>query len=384
MDWDLLFLGRDVDQSYTQFVDVLSAAFEVFVPRKKAHANKGRPPWSRAVSSDLIRRKKVAWRNYKDARGRCGRNSHVAQLCWFTFRDISMQYKLAVQSAVSDYEVSLVNSPNLKRFHGYLRCKKVSRPSVGPLLLDDRWITSPGDMADCLAEFFSSVFVTSVPVDPQPHQESDVLFRWCDVTVEDVRKILVSLKQTANAGPDGLPSVVLNRSSGALCYPLCGLFRKSIAAGKIPMSWRCANVLPLFKGGTHSVTSNYRPISNTSVVSKVLERLVVKQLYEFLESCDVLSPAQFGFRPGRSVADQLLLTYDYVTRCWDAGEEVDVVFFDYRKAFDVVHHQLLLTKLELIGVCQPLLGWIGDFLANRSMNVVVQLRAEISFQAYPG
>ena len=139
----------------------------------------------------------------------------------------------------------------------------------------------------------------------------------------------------------------------------------------VPSIWKFANVMPLFKGGTHSSPSNYRPISLTSVCSKTLERLITSQLYTYLDSKNLLSATQFGFCSGLSVSDQLLLTYDYVSFHLDQGSDVDVLLFDYSKAFDVVNHQVLLSKLFLIGIRNPLLGWIGDFLTGRKMQVVV-------------
>ena len=95
------------------------------------------------------------------------------------------------------------------------------------------------------------------------------------------------------------------------------------------------------------------------------------QLTLHLEENDLLSQYQFGFRSGRSVSNQLLYTYDYVTRAYDGGLSVDVIFFDFRKAFDVVNHTLLLRKLSCIGVGGYLLGWLRDYLQNRQMKVVV-------------
>ena len=139
----------------------------------------------------------------------------------------------------------------------------------------------------------------------------------------------------------------------------------------VPSCWRDANVMPLFKGGVHSEPLNYRPISLTSVCCKTFERIVVSQLTVYLEENNLLSPYQFGFRSGRSVSDQLLYTYDYITQAYDGGLSVDVIFFDFRKAFDVVNHRLLLRKLSCIGVEGYLLGWLKDYLVNRKMKVVV-------------
>ncbi|KAK3857056.1 hypothetical protein Pcinc_036668 [Petrolisthes cinctipes] len=114
-----------------------------------------------------------------------------------------------------------------------------------------------------------------------------------------------------------------------------------------------------------------RPISLTSVCCKTWERIIAKNLYEFLESNQILSADQFGFRQGRTVDDQLLLVYDDVTSWLDSGCVVDVVLFDFSKAFDVVCHTILIDKLRHIGVGGRLLDWISDFLTDRTMRVSV-------------
>ena len=76
----------------------------------------------------------------------------------------------------------------------------------------------------------------------------------------------------------------------------------------------------------------------------------------------MLSPDQFGFRSGMSVEDQLIIVYNDVTWWLDSGYVVDVVLFDFSKAFDVVSHRVLMNKLNLLGVSGRLLEWIGDFL----------------------
>ena len=115
----------------------------------------------------------------------------------------------------------------------------------------------------------------------------------------------------------------------------------------------------------------YRPISLTSVCCKTLERFVVEALYEFLSTNGILSDEQYGFRQGRTVDDQLLLAYNDVTSWLDSGFAVDVVLFDFAKAFDVVSHTILVDKLRLLGVTGPLLSWISDFLIGRIMQVSV-------------
>ena len=86
---------------------------------------------------------------------------------------------------------------------------------------------------------------------------------------------------------------------------------------------------------------------------------------------NLLSDRQYGFRAGVSVSDQLLLTYNYVISAYDQGCAVDMIYFDYKKAFDKINHRILLDKLYEIGIRKPLLGWLESFLTGRTMQVVV-------------
>ena len=97
-----------------------------------------------------------------------------------------------------------------------------------------------------------------------------------------------------------------------------------------------------------------------------MEKVVVKCLREYLEANSILSRNQFGFRPGRSTMEQLLLVYDNV------AEVIDVILFDYSKAFDVVCPEILLKKLQSIGIVGKLLDWIGSSLVGRTMRVCVK------------
>ena len=110
---------------------------------------------------------------------------------------------------------------------------------------------------------------------------------------------------------------------------------------------------------------NYRPISLTSVCLKTLERIVVSTINDYINHSQLLSDCRYGFRSGRSVQDQLILTYDFIIEQYDKGLVIDMILFDFKKTFDLVPHSVLLDKLRLLGFRQPLLSWIGDFLIGR-------------------
>ena len=132
------------------------------------------------------------------------------------------------------------------------------------------------------------------------------------------------------------------------------------------------SVVPIFKKGTRYDPLNYRPVSLTSVCCKVLERIITRHLTTYLETNCLLTSEQFGFRSGRSTMDQLLLVYSEVSKWTDEGQVVDVVLFDYSKAFDVVCHELIIAKLRCLGIQGNVLHWIQSFLSGRLMKVCVK------------
>ena len=208
---------------------------------------------------------------------------------------------------------------------------------------------------------------------PFPHQRGSQssTIESVPVSVALVRKTLMSLDVNSSMGPDGVHPCLL-KSCPSLAEPIYRIFVRSLENGKIPLCWKFSEIVPLFKKGFRSNRLNYRPISLTSVCCKSVERSISHSLMEFLES-NLLSHDQFGFRSGRSVEDQLLLVYEDVT-CWlDSGSIVDVILFDFSKAFDVVPHGILVKKLSALGVAGRLIEWIRDFLVERQMCVRVSV-----------
>ena len=373
IDWDVKFSGLCIEDAYTRFISILNDTFSKFIPFKQPVKPK-KPPWSRSISKSLKHRKSQAWLKYKNARAKFGRSSPVTLRLWHNFRCLSIEFGNNVQQCVSNYELMLVSDKfNTKRFHAYLRKKKILRPSIGPLSCDDGWVVEPTDMANHFVTAFSTVFTSTDLTDPFPLQHciNKFSFNADNFNITNIRNVLSKLQDSNSTGPDGIPSVFLKRCALSISYPLSLLFQKSLKSMNVPSYWKSAHVMPLFKSGVHSDPLNYRPISLTSVCCKTFERIVVSKLTAYLEDNRLLSPHQFGFRSGRSVSDQLLYTYDYVTQSFDSGLGVDIIFFDFCKAFDVVNHALLLTMLSNIGVDGWVLGWLRDYLSDRKFKVVV-------------
>ena len=167
------------------------------------------------------------------------------------------------------------------------------------------------------------------------------------------------------SGPDDVPGQLLRVGAPWLANPLVRLFSLSLNQGYLPDDWTSANVTPVFKKGNKHLVINYRPVSFTCTVVKLLERLVHNQLSAFLESNNKLTPFQHGFRKKHSCQTQLLESVHQWARCLDRARSSHVVFTDLSKAFDTC------LKLEHIGIRAKLLTWIGSFLLNRRQRVLI-------------
>ena len=152
---------------------------------------------------------------------------------------------------------------------------------------------------------------------------------------------------------------------------LTSIFNQSLSTGVIPEDWRQANIFALHKKGSKELPENYRPISLTSICSKMLERIVFSNVSHFLESHNILTPRQHGFRRGYSCESQLILAIDDWAQAIDQGLQTDIAIFDFSKAFDSVPHHRLLLKIESYGIKGATLQWIRAFLTNRRQRVVL-------------
>jgi len=163
-----------------------------------------------------------------------------------------------------------------------------------------------------------------------------------------------------------------------MCVPLTMIYQLSIESGECPSDWKVANVTPIHKKGDRTDPSNYRPVSLTSQVCKILESLVRKGIIEHMNENYLMSEAQHGFREGRSCLTNLLETLEAWTQIIEDGDGIDIAYLDFRKAFDLVSHKHLIYKMSKYGINGNILRWVESFLSNRSQRVLIRGTASTS------
>ena len=145
-----------------------------------------------------------------------------------------------------------------------------------------------------------------------------------------------------------------------------------------------ANVVPIFKSGRRDLPQNYRPISLTSVTSKMFEHIVVSEMWQHINNFDLLSNNQHGFRKRLSTTTQLLDVIHHAARALSEHKIYHIVSFDFAKAFDKVPHHLLLYKLNVYRFHESVIKWIEGWLLERASVVMVNGMSSRSFKMASG
>ena len=217
--------------------------------------------------------------------------------------------------------------------------------------------TSSGNSLDFDTNKISGFVDSKVPTNTQ--------FTIPFITPEQVLLHINTLEVSKSTGLDGIGPRIIKLAAKSLSPSIAMLINKSIATGQFPSQMKLAKVLPIYKGGEKSDPSNYRPISILSTVSKIFEKHVNKHLMAYLNKYKLLHDNQSGFRPKHSCQTALVKLINDWMKCIDKGDLVGALFIDFRKAFDLVDHSILLNKLALYKLNPSAIQWFKSYLCSR-------------------
>ena len=215
--------------------------------------------------------------------------------------------------------------------------------------------------------------ITNTSVLPAFNYLSEKRFDHVIIENDEITSLIRKLNTDKAAGPDGISGQMLLLCDESVILPLQIIFRNILSTSIYPDIWKIANVTPIFKKGDKQIIKNYRPIPLLPVCSKILERFIFNNLYNYLDENNLITKNQSGFRPGDSTTNQLLYLVDEIHQAFDNNEsfEVRAVFLDISKAFDKVWHDGIIFKLEQNGISGSLLKLFNNYLRNRKQRVVL-------------
>ena len=209
---------------------------------------------------------------------------------------------------------------------------------------------------------------------------ADVKFTIPLMKLSDLKSCINSLDASKAIGLDGISPRIIKLSSEIISPTLLDIINASFITGNFPDSLKSARINPIHKGGAKCDPANYRPISILPVISKIIEKHVTKHLFGYLNKYQLLHKSQSGFRKHHSCNTALIKLVDNWLKSIDNGETVGAIFFDLRKAFDVVDHNLLLKKLSMYKFDTISLHWIRSYLTGRRQ-CILENKIKSSFQS---
>ena len=330
----------------------------------KIRKSRASPPWLTREAKRKCEAKRRHFKKYLKTRTTQDFNQ---------YKSSEKKCKKAILKAKKGYERRIASADDRNLFASYVKSKCKSKDSVGPLKAGNSLTNDPKEMCEILNNFFASVFTidNSQPRNDYPDKSKGCSLLDVYISREKVLETIGNLRPSTSKDFNGITNRFIKDFRYELAGPLTKLFQWSINTGNVPNDWKLANVVPIFKKGQKSDPSNYRPVSLTSIVCKIFERVLQKSIMSHLEVNKLLNESQHGFRSKKSCATNLLEFLEYATSRIDEGEPVDIVYYDFAKAFDKVSTHKLLLKLKAYGIRGKVYRWIESWLANRKQRTTL-------------
>ena len=357
----------DINSWWSQWKDVFFAVVDDVIPQVRWKRKKMKF-WLSPSTIKLIRCKCLCYRKMKSDTA-----SYSAK-----YKNLRNQVRSATRNDYLNHLDSITKNLycSQKPFWNWIHKIKSCRHPIPSIIHNSELISSDYIKASLFNDYFVSVFTKEdssnlqnlchhLPSHPKFHLDN------FSVSYSDVVKELSNLNVHKACGPDQICPRLLKEGAEQLSPSLVKIFNKSLDEGVLPLVWVSANITPVYKKGDKHLFVNYRPISLTCILCKVLEKLIHRKLYNLLESHNVLSDVQFGFRSKRSTVSLLLLAVHDWAKSLNDHLSTHCVFIDFAKAFDSVPHARLLAKLQAFGVQGSILQWFCSFLTTCQQRVVI-------------
>lgn len=375
INWDVVFKDCDLQQKVKLLNDKIEEVCSQTIPPKPQRSKKlSIIPRDRRI---MMRKRGKLRNQMKQARSTSRERSIFLKIHKIE-KALHDSYTCSRQSE----ETKAINviKENPKHFYAFAKKYSTTKVDIGPFMDESKNIVSSNfGMAEMLRNQYNKAF--STPDLDKVVENPGSFFRTLDYSKPtltdfnfspgDIIKAIDQLNLTSAPGPDAVPTSLLKNCKNTLAIPLYKIWKHSLDEGEIGEVFKSAMITPIHKGGSRAHPQNYRPISLTSHVIKIFERVIREKLVNFLERNNLMNPTQHGFRSGRSCLSQLLEHYDKILAYLEQGLNVDVIYLDFAKAFDKVDHGILCHKLREIGIGGKVGVWLHNFLNGRKQVVAV-------------
>ena len=377
-NWHEKLQHLDCDSSFHAFHQIMITSLDNHAPVKESHARSKRNhlPWITKGIKRSISKQKLLYKISLETNNILGVEKYK------NYRNSLAKLKRASKTLYyySKCEKHKNNMKQLWQIINKISGKTTNKMNIVSCLTVEGIKTQEAKLiCQTFAEKFSSVGKTYANKIKKPNKDpsyymnkikgTDKTMFFYPTNPHEIETLIDSLPNKLSSGHDDISNKLLKDVKASVVEPLSIIFNKSMNEGVFPSVMKKADVVPLHKGKDRTETNNYRPISLLLTLSKLLEKIVYKRTYTFLEANDLLYNSQYGFRSKHSCDNAVQELTSSILKNNENKLYTIGIFLDLSKAFDTISHNMLLQKLSLYGIRGIPHDWFQHYLKGRQMRV---------------
>ena len=382
IDWNMIMVKNDVDESYSKFLKIVLDHVDSHIPLKKITilakqlickpwqskgllkcSKKQKLLYERALKSgneDDHTKHKLYRSTLQRILHKCKKNYYISQCA--KFKDDSKRLWKTINNVVKKTTDKTCIIDSIK---------------VGNIVYNDSNIIS-----NEFGRYFSTIGMSIATKDGNssnsvdfylnkiPWVKNSVFLTPCTST--EIKTLIATLPNKASSGYDNIDNRLLKEIGDCILKPLTTLFNMSLQFGLFPKDMKVSDITPLFKNGSRQMPTNYRPISLLPTISKLLEKIMYSRIYSFMDTNQLFFHSQYGFRKKHSCKHAITELIGEISKGLENKKHTIALFIDLSKAFDTISHDILYRKLDRYGIRGTALNWFKSYLENRILRAKCQ------------
>ena len=382
LNWTDVLSRQDIDEATDIFTRKLKSVLDVHAPWVRFQKRKHFCPWLTEGTKEMMKVRDNLKQKAKNLAARDYTSNQVSEeqlRAWEDFKKVRNKVNNTKKNEEQEFKKNKISesldnpSATWSTTKYFMDWKSVGTPHQ--LEVNNVLESKASKVAETMNNYFIGKVQTIRNDMVETHEDltecnrlmrsKNCNFSLSHVTVETVRKLLKSLKSGKSTSIDELDSFSVKLSANYIAEPVHHIVTLSIMQNKFPTNWKFTKIIPLHKKLSTLDPKNYRPVAILSPLSKILEKIVFLQLYNYFTNNKLFHPSLHGYRKNRSTQTALLQMYDRWVRAAGKGQVSGVVLLDLSAAFDLVEPSILSKKLSIYGVDRDFCTWIESYLQNR-------------------
>lgn len=374
INYAAIFHGMSVEEAFDYMYDTLNKAIKKHIPIVKIKCRPNKPKWWNAEMQRLKNKRNKEWKRLNG-----GNPTEQYEKALNEFNELNEK---RYSEYINDIQDKFKTNPALFWKFARERTKSSNYPST--MSYKNVTVDSPQEIANLFADCFQTFYRSD-----NTNIDLNSLLAECStdckeisISMFDIEFTIDQIKFDGAVGADGISPKVIRFCSESLVWPLWILFQKTWESGVIPDRLKKSRIIPIHKKGDKMDIEQYRMVAVGTMFLQIYEKTLNRKLSILVEN--QLSTSQHGFRSGRSVSTNLLSLSIAAHDAFSRGNQIDVFYGDFEKAFDRVNHNIMLRKLVAFNLGSMSIKWIASFLQNRGNYVQIGKSKSYSFTSSSG